>query len=117
LLKIDESASQVQRQDLKNVHITEEVHPLMMVGRAKGKINSDLSVADWHSFTYCPFKDLRILIRYSLTISGMLQICQRISLGNIWVNPLFNLMEQFDRALIQSMAFSSQWSKGLADEI
>lgn len=117
LLKIDESASQVQRQDLKNVHITEEVHPLMMVGRAKGNINSDLSVADSRSFTYCPFKDLQDPDTIFIDPLGNAQFCQGISLGNIWINPLSDLMEQFDRGshpIYGPLAHNGP--KGLADE-
>ena len=116
-LKIDESASQVQSRYLENVHFTEEIHPLLMVGRANERIQSDLPLSDWQSFTYCPFKDLQDPDTVFIDPLGNAQFCQGISLGNIWVNPISDLMEQLDidsHPIYGPLAHNGP--KGLADE-
>ena len=95
-IKISESTSPVQNQVPENVHVIEETHPLLMVGRANERLKFDLPLSDWRSFTVCPFKDLQDPDTLFIDPLGNAQICQGISIGNIWVDHLSVLMEQFD---------------------
>ena len=94
-LMIGESVSPIQNQDPESVFV-EETQPLMLVGRANEKLHLDLPLSDWHSFTYCPFKDLQHPDTIFIDPLGNAQICQGISIGNIWENSLTNLLEKFD---------------------
>lgn len=94
-LRIDDSAVLPQHQEGEKENI-EETHPLLMVGRASEKLRLDLPTSDWRSFTMCPFKKLQDPETLFIDPSGNVQICQGISIGNIWVNQFSNIMDQFD---------------------
>jgi len=79
-LKIDESASQVQSRYLENVHFTEEIHPLLMVGRANERIQSDLPLSDWQSLLTAHLRISGILIGFPSTPSGMHNIVREYRL-------------------------------------
>jgi hypothetical protein len=94
-LMISESASPIQNQDLESLFV-EETYPLLMVGRADEKIHLDQPLSDWRSFTSCPFKELQDPDTIFIDPLGNTQICQGISIGNIWEDTLPNLMEKFE---------------------
>jgi len=95
-LLIVESASPIQEQEPENVHFLQETHPLLMVGRANEGIKVSEPSSDWQGFAHCPFKNLQDPDTLFIDPLGNAQFCQGISIGNIWENPLYELIEHFD---------------------
>lgn len=57
-------------------------------GRAAAKLSRYAELKDWRQFTSCPYEDLENPSRLHVDAYGNLQICQGISMGNIWEQPL-----------------------------
>lgn len=71
---------------------------IMFRGRAAGKLSPYADSHDWKKFTTCPYEDLKNPSRLHVDAFGNLQICQGISLGNIWKHPLADLVRDYSPA-------------------
>ncbi len=68
---------------------------IMFRGRAAGKLSPYASGHPWQQFTSCPYEDLVSPGRLHVDAFGNLQICQGISIGNIWDKPLRELLRDY----------------------
>ena len=68
---------------------------VMYRGRAAKLLASRASLQPWESLTVCPYEDLREPGRVHLDPFGNLQICQGISLGNVFEHPLPEICERY----------------------
>jgi hypothetical protein len=68
---------------------------IMFRGRAAEKLSPNAVTSDWQQFTRCPYEDLKNPSRMHVDSFGNLQICQGISLGNIWKHPLEELIRTY----------------------
>jgi hypothetical protein len=68
---------------------------IMFRGRAAAKLSRYAEGRDWKEFTTCPYEDLRNPSRLHVDAYGNLQICQGISIGNIWKRPLDELVRNY----------------------
>jgi hypothetical protein len=66
----------------------------MMVGRATERIPINEQFDDWQSSNTCPFKELDNPESIFIDPYGNTQICQGITIGNIWASPLKEIMDQ-----------------------
>lgn len=69
---------------------------VMYRGRAVEKLAAEAEQKRWDSFTECSHEDLRTPDRLHLDPFGNLQICQGISLGNVFRTPLSVICETYD---------------------
>lgn len=69
---------------------------VMYRGRAVAKLATGASKESWIQFTKCPHEDLRDPGRIHLDPLGHLQICQGISIGNLFQTPLREICETYD---------------------
>lgn len=69
---------------------------VMYRGRAAEELVSRAVRHPWEQFTECPYEDLRELGRVHVDAFGNAQICQGISLGNLFQTPLGELCEMYD---------------------
>ena len=60
----------------------------MFRGRAVEKLTSGLPTRNWESFTKCPYENLESPGRVHIDAYGNVQICQGISMDNVWQTPL-----------------------------
>jgi len=65
-------------------------------GRAADLLTVGLPRRDWRGFTSCPFEDLESPSRVHVDAYGHVQVCQGISIGNMWETPLSVLMSEYD---------------------
>ena len=65
-------------------------------GRAVEKLAAQTTQRDWEQYTECPFEDLREPERVHVDPLGNVHICQGISLGNVFNEPLGKIFEQYD---------------------
>jgi MoaA/NifB/PqqE/SkfB family radical SAM enzyme len=79
---------------LENNRLIVETLPLMMVGRATERIPINEQFDDWQSSNTCPFKELDNPESIFIDPYGNTQICQGITIGNIWASPLKEIMDQ-----------------------
>jgi hypothetical protein len=70
----------------------------MFRGRAAEKLSMYTVCRDWQQFTRCPYEDLSNPDRLHVDAMGTLQICQGISIGNIWEQPIKELVRRYDPA-------------------
>jgi len=68
---------------------------IMFRGRAAAKLSPYADASDWQTFTTCPYEDLREPSRLHVDAYGNLQVCQGISIGNIWEHPLEELVRNY----------------------
>jgi MoaA/NifB/PqqE/SkfB family radical SAM enzyme len=68
---------------------------VMYRGRAAEKLAKDAPHYPWENFTTCPFEDLIEPGRLHVDPLGHLQICQGISLGNIFEEPLSQICNRY----------------------
>ncbi len=68
---------------------------IMYRGRAAVKLASRASGKAWESLTTCPYEDLREPGRVHLDPFGSVQICQGISLGNVFEHSLQEICERY----------------------
>ena len=71
---------------------------IMFRGRAAAKLSQYAEMRDWREFTTCPYEDLENPSRLHVDAYGNLQICQGISIGNIWKRPLADLVRDYSPA-------------------
>ncbi len=69
---------------------------VMYRGRAVETLVSQAALLPWKQFTECPYENLRDPGRLHVDPLGNLQICQGISLGNIFQKPLSEICEAYD---------------------
>jgi organic radical activating enzyme len=60
----------------------------MFRGRAVEKLVEGLPQRGWEQFTECPYEDLKEPKRVHLDPYGNVHLCQGLSMGNMWENPL-----------------------------
>ena len=60
-------------------------------GRAADCLTSDLPSSPSRGFTECPYEDLETPERVHVDCFGNVQVCQGLSIGNLWNTPLSRL--------------------------
>ncbi len=68
---------------------------IMFRGRAAETLSRFAPAHDWRDFTRCPYEDLIDPGRVHVDPWGNIQICQGISIGNVWQLPLQDIMAQY----------------------
>ena len=68
---------------------------IMFRGRAAARLSQYSDAKDWRLFTKCPYEDLKHPDRLHIDAYGNFQICQGISIGNIWDQPLKELVSAY----------------------
>lgn len=69
---------------------------VLFKGRAADKLTAGLPVKDWKTFTECSHEELRRPERVHVDCYGNVQVCQGISIGNMWKTPLSEIDANFD---------------------
>ena len=64
-------------------------------GRAADLLTGGLPLKSHENFTECPFEDLKNPSRVHVDAFGHVQVCQGISIGNLWETPLPELMANY----------------------
>jgi hypothetical protein len=64
-------------------------------GRAVEKLAKDLPLKPWYELCHCPYEDLESPSRVHIDPYGNVQICQGISIGNMWIKPLSELVSNY----------------------
>jgi MoaA/NifB/PqqE/SkfB family radical SAM enzyme len=67
-------------------------------GRAAQRLVARADTHAWAQFTECPFEDLREPGRVHLDPLGYVHVCQGITLGNLFEQPLAELFDSYDPA-------------------
>lgn len=68
---------------------------IMFRGRAAAILSPYVQLHDWQDFTSCPHEELASPKRLHVDSYGNLQICQGISIGNVWESPLRDLLKNY----------------------
>jgi hypothetical protein len=68
---------------------------IMYRGRAAEKLVTQTELKPWEQFTTCPYEDLREPDRLHVDPLGHVHICQGISLGNLFHEPLSEICAQY----------------------
>ncbi|HVN82523.1 MAG TPA: radical SAM protein [Terriglobia bacterium] len=69
---------------------------VLFKGRAAEKLTSGLPVRPSNEFTTCPHEDLLNPERVHIDAYGNVHICQGLSMGNVWEQPLAELIRGYD---------------------
>jgi len=69
---------------------------IMYRGRAAEKLADRAQHHPWHSFTECPYENLREPGRVHIDPYGYLHLCQGIVLGNLFDTPLAEIVDSYD---------------------
>lgn len=69
---------------------------LMYRGRAASVLATQARLQPWDSFRECPYEDLRQPGRLHLDPLGNLHICQGITIGNLFLQPMAQVCEGYD---------------------
>ncbi len=64
-------------------------------GRAVEKLSENLPLRPWKDLCECPYEDLESPSRVHIDPHGNVQICQGISIGNMWMTPLSELVSNY----------------------
>lgn len=67
----------------------------MFRGRAVEKLTKNLPFRPWDELCECPYEDLKSPSRLHIDSYGNVQICQGISMGNMWRTPLSELIFKY----------------------
>jgi hypothetical protein len=67
----------------------------MFRGRAVEKLTKSLPFRPWDELYECPYEDLKSPSRVHIDSYGNVQICQGISMGNMWRTPLSELVLKY----------------------
>ncbi len=67
----------------------------MFRGRAVEKLSENLPLRPWNELCECPYEDLESPSRVHVDPYGNVQICQGISIGNMWMTPLSELVSNY----------------------
>lgn len=65
-------------------------------GRAVEKLLRDLPQRRWKDFVECPYEELEYPQRIHIDPYGNVHVCQGISIGNAWEEPLSELIKNYD---------------------
>lgn len=68
---------------------------VMFRGRAVDRLTQGIPDRPWHTMIECPYEELEDPTRIHLDPYGHVQLCQGISIGNVWQTPLRKVMEQY----------------------
>jgi Radical SAM superfamily len=71
---------------------------VLFKGRAAEKLTARLPLSPWRQFTTCPHEELASPERVHVDAYGNVQVCQGISIGNMWSTPLSELVRDYDAA-------------------
>jgi hypothetical protein len=71
----------------------------MFRGRAVENLIAGLPRRRWEEFTECPYEDLESPKRVHLDPYGNVHLCQGLSMGNAWVEPLAKMVREYDAGL------------------
>ncbi len=69
---------------------------VLFKGRAADKLTAGLPTKDWKTFTECSHEELRHPERVHIDCYGNVQVCQGISIGNMWKTPLSEINANYD---------------------
>jgi hypothetical protein len=69
---------------------------VMYRGRASRVLTPRATLESWVNFSKCPHEDLRDPGRVHLDPLGYLHVCQGITIGNIFSEPLINICERYN---------------------
>jgi len=69
---------------------------VLFKGRAVDKLTADLPTRPLAEFIECPHEDLADPSRVHVDCYGHVQVCQGVSIGNLWKTPLSRLMPAYD---------------------
>ena len=64
-------------------------------GRAVEKLSEGLPLRPWQEFIECPYEELESPSRVHVDAFGHVQVCQGISIGNMWETPLADLITNY----------------------
>ncbi len=67
----------------------------MFRGRAVEKLSNNLPLRSWKELCECPYEDLESPSRVHVDPYGNVQICQGISMGNMWKTRLSELVNNY----------------------
>lgn len=67
----------------------------MFRGRAVEKLSESLPCRPWNELCECPYEDLVSPSRVHVDPYGNVQICQGLSMGNMWITPLSELIVNY----------------------
>jgi len=67
----------------------------MFRGRAVEKLSENLPLRPWNELCECPYEDLESPSRVHVDPYGNVQVCQGISIGNLWMTPLSELVSNY----------------------
>ncbi|MFC1521006.1 radical SAM protein [Elusimicrobiota bacterium] len=81
----------------------------LLRGRAADKLVKGLAKSKCSKFTQCLDEEIRDPKRVHIDPYGHVQICQGISIGNMWKKPLSSILENYDW---RSHAICSKLAKG-----
>ena len=71
---------------------------VMFRGRAVEQLVAGLPTKPWESLTECPYEELERPNRVHVDSYGYVHVCQGISIGNVWQQPLARLVAEYDPA-------------------
>ena len=69
---------------------------VLFKGRAAEKLTAGLPLRPWQELTSCPHEELAAPERVHVDAYGNVQVCQGISIGNMWKTPLSDLVRDYD---------------------
>ena len=64
-------------------------------GRAVEKLTKNLPLRPWSELCECPYEELESPSRVHIDAHGNVQICQGISMGNMWMTPLSEIVLKY----------------------
>lgn len=92
--------SVAQPEDAKAIQRKGQLPPgvsaVMYRGRAAVRLAGRATPRSWTTLRRCPFEDLRDPARVHVNPDGTVQLCQGISLGNLFETPLRDLLRAYD---------------------
>jgi MoaA/NifB/PqqE/SkfB family radical SAM enzyme len=68
----------------------------MFRGRAVEKLLAGLPLRNWTDLTMCPYEDLVSPKRVHLDPYGNVHLCQGLSMGNVWKEPLSEIVKKYN---------------------
>ena len=71
---------------------------VMFRGRAVDRLALGLADRPWNTLVECPFEELEDPTRIHVDPYGHVQLCQGVSIGNVWKTPIRGLMEHYRAA-------------------
>ena len=71
---------------------------VLFKGRAAEKLTPGLPVRPWRELKTCPHEELANPERLHVDAFGKVQVCQGLSIGNMWTTPLSEIVGTYDAA-------------------